>query len=362
MARTVYTREELLASVAYDEPLVAGGVRCHGGFVSGRYVSPRTAYREQAISAWQEELRRRDLPLVDVPREFAPPHYPNAEQAKLLLREGVRDPIVRTLTTIAILEGFGAVIRDQKVPDWRRCVRESVEGTAFAHLGTGLFEAHARDEAGYRHEGGHKQMWEAARDLALEKPKIPHDVLLRLMTAPRRTDRRRLFAALDPAVEELVGTMASVFVIEVFAADTFRWAEEVLGDPEVSARPAEAAAMVGYIRTDERPHVEYLRTALSELRACTLVGERGEEIPGSEVVDALLARTVRVLATERPRVQREETRKDIEAALGRHRTGADLVRKFRELETDWSPPPEGAEVVRLVSPEEASGTSSLFGA
>ena len=32
--------------------------------------------------------------------------------------------------------------------------------------------------------------------------------------------------------------------------------------------------MVGYIRTDETPHVEYLRTALSELRACTLRGTR----------------------------------------------------------------------------------------
>ena len=39
--------------------------------------------------------------------------------------------------------------------------------SALAHLANGLFEAHARDEAGHRSEGGHKQMWEAARDLAL---------------------------------------------------------------------------------------------------------------------------------------------------------------------------------------------------
>jgi hypothetical protein len=63
--------------------------------------------------------------------------------------------------------GFGARIREVKVPDFAAEVKESVEGTALAHLANGLFEAHARDEAGHRNEGGHKQMWEAARDLGL---------------------------------------------------------------------------------------------------------------------------------------------------------------------------------------------------
>ena len=39
-----------------------------------------------------------------------------------------------------------------------------------AHLGRGLYEAHARDEAGFDDEGGHKQMWFAARDIAFENP------------------------------------------------------------------------------------------------------------------------------------------------------------------------------------------------
>ena len=219
-------------------------------------------------------------PLVDLPHTLIPPHYPNAEQAKLLLREGVREPLTRTLTTIAIIEGFGAMIRDQPVPDWARCVKEPVDGTAVAHLSTGLFEAHARDEAGYRTEGGHKQMWEAARDLALENPTVPPDVLMRLMTGRRGGPRQRLFPQLDAGFEDLLTTMVNVLVIEVFAADTFRWAEEVLGDAEVSADPEAAADMVRYIRSDETPHVEYLRTALSELRARTLLGSRGEEVVG----------------------------------------------------------------------------------
>ena len=81
------------------------------------------------------------------------------------------------------------MIRDLKVPDLRAIVVEPIEGTALAHLGEGLFEAHARDESGWKDEGGHKQMWEAARDLALDKPKIPGDVLMRMMG--RNANRRK---------------------------------------------------------------------------------------------------------------------------------------------------------------------------
>ncbi len=339
MDRLVYSDEELLSSVSYDEPLVADGVRCHGGFVNGRYQSPRSAGRGPAIAAWQAALRGRGVPLIDISPALVPPHYPSAPQAVLLLREGVRDPLVRTLTTIAIIEGFGAMIRDLRVPDLTRIVREPVEGSATAHLAGGLFEAHARDEAGHRREGGHKQMWEVARDLGLDHPTVPSDVLMRLMTGRRSGSRQRVAPALDEQFEEMLAVMVNVFVIEIFATDTFRWAEAVLGNAEVSARPQEAAAMVGYIRSDESPHVEYLRTALSELRAVTLIGRGGEELRGADVIDALLERTLRVLTTERPRTQRAETRLDIEAALATHRDGTGLLRRFAALEEEWTPPP-----------------------
>ena len=350
MTQLDYSPEELLASVAYDEPLIAGGVRCHGGFVAGRYVSPRTAHRVPAIVAWQAQLDAAGYPLLDVPASLIPPHYPNAAQAKLLLREGVREPLTRTLTTIAIIEGFGAMIRDQPVPDLTRCVKETLDGTAVAHLATGLFEAHARDEAGHRTEGGHKQMWEAARDLALNKPAVPADVLMRLMTGRRGGPRQRLFPQLEPRFEELLTTMVNVFVIEIFAADTFRWAEEVLGDAEVSAAPDAAADMVRYIRNDETPHVEYLRAALSELRARTLLGAHGEQLPGSEVIDGLLNRTLHVLTTQRPRLQRDDTRTDICAALAAHHDAAGVQRRFDALETAWPPPAAAGNLMRLGSP------------
>jgi hypothetical protein len=350
MTQLAYSPEELLGSAAYDAPLIANGIRCHGGFVSGRYVSPRTAQRVPAIAAWQAQLAAAGDPLVDVPQTLIPPHYPNAEQAKLLLREGVREPLTRTLTTIAIIEGFGAMIRDQPVPDWARCVQEPVDGTAVAHLSTGLFEAHARDEAGHRTEGGHKQMWEAARDLALGNPAVPADVLMRLMTGRRGGPRRRLFPQLGAGFEDLLTTLVNVLVIEVFAADTFRWAEEVLGDAEVSAAPEAAADMVRYIRSDETPHVEYLRTALSELCARTLLGSRGEEVTGSEVVDGLLNRTLHVLTTQRPRLQREDTRTDICAVLAARRDAVAVQQRFDALETEWTPPAADGSLIRVSAP------------
>jgi hypothetical protein len=338
MAPLAHTQDEILTSVEYDAPLIANGVRCHGGFVDGVYVSPRTAVRTPAIAAWQAALQAQGAPLLEIPRHLVPPQYPSAAQSALLLAEGISAPVVRILTSIAIIEGFGAMIRDQRVPDWRRCVREPLDGTAAAHLAGGLFEAHARDEAGFRDQGGHKQMWEAARDLALDNPSIPPDVLMRLRTGRRGGARQRLFPQLDAGLEDLLTTMGNVLVIEVFAADTFQWAETLLGDAAVSRQPQQAAALVGYIRADEAPHVEYLRTALSELRARTFIDQDGGDLPGQIVVDGLLRRTLEVLTGERPRLQRAEARQDIDAALAGHRDAAGLQRRFAALEEEWQAP------------------------
>src|SRR6201999_2023094 len=111
-------------------------------------------------------------------------------------------------------------LRDVEVPALSPLVVEPIEGTALAHLG-GLFEAHARDEAGHKDEGGHKQMWEAARDLALDKPKVPGDILMRFMGRRRSNDdgeRERAEPTIDPVLERMLVTMTNVLVIEVFAA------------------------------------------------------------------------------------------------------------------------------------------------
>jgi hypothetical protein len=338
--RLVYSRDELLDSGSYAEPLIAGGVRCHGGFeADGRYRSPRTIHRSPAIQAWQARLGREGHDLIDVPRALMPPQVPNVEQAVLLLRNGVRDPIVRTLTIISIVEGFGAMIRDLRVPDLRALVVEPIDGTALAHLREGLFEAHARDESGYKDEGGHKQMWEAARDLALDKPKVPGDVLMRLMgrNAGRRRPERP-FPQLDETLERMLGMMAQVLVVEIFAEGTFDWGFRLLSDPAVSAAPEAAGAMVSHIRADESPHVEYLRTALSEVRARTLRTVDGRTIAGRSVVDGLLHRILVEITRNRPREQRDDLREALIEAMQAAAKPAALLEEFDALESRWSPP------------------------
>jgi hypothetical protein len=341
VSRLEFSEAELLDSGAYAEPLIAGGVRCHGGFdARGAYRSPRTLHRGPAVAAWQARLAREGHALVDVSAALMPPQYPNVAQAKLLLRSGVRDPIVRALTIISIVEGFGAIIRDVRVPKLADCVVEPVAGTALAHLGRGLFEAHARDEAGWRDEGGHKQMWEAARDLALEKPKIPGDVMMRMMgrTAQRGAAPERPFPMLDPVLERMLAMMAQVLVVEIFAEGTFAWGVALLSDPEVSARPKEAGDMVRHIQSDERPHVEYLRTALSEVRARTLRTVDGGTIPGRVVVDGLMHRILSAITRDRPRDQREDLRASLAEAMRVAANPKALLEAFDALETPWTPP------------------------
>src|SRR5688572_24268104 len=300
--RTEWTREELLASTPVAEPLVAGGVRCHGGFDDdGAYVSPRTANRWDAIHAWQAQHREQfGTELLDIPLDSWPEAYPNVAQARFLLENGVRDPIVSTLTRIGTVEGFGSMLRYSLIPDFQACFAEEVQGTAIAHLDGGLFEAHARDEAGYGEEGGHKQMWFAARDVAFEHPVTEDqtEAMLRRMGIVDGSGKRGpfipdpIFTDIDADLELLITRMANLLLIEISAYHVFAWAEEVLADPDLVAGDGEAARLVSYIRADEAPHVAYLATVLSEMRDRTFVTTLGPTIPGTTVIGALWDRAV----------------------------------------------------------------------
>ena len=61
----------------------------------------------------------------------------------------------------------------------------------------------------------------------------------------------------------------------------------MLSDGDLVAGDGEAAALVSYVRADETPHVDYLRTALSEMRDRTFIGESGRKIPGRVVIGEL---------------------------------------------------------------------------
>jgi len=273
--RYEYSRDEILAEHGYDRPLVLDNVPCHGGFIGGKYVSPRTLWRAPAIDAWQSRLPAGELDAVLHPIEAAiPPHFPSVEQTKLLVRNQVTVPLVRILSLIAVIEGYGGeVLRTVPIPRFSDRVREPIGGTALEHLGA-LFEAHARDEA------GHRLMWELARDIALDQPKIPD--LAPNMAPPTGV---RLLPEIPEDLEAVILRMLGVLTVEVFAVEAFRWARAVLGDGELFPRHNEASTLIGYIQQDEAPHVGYLATALAELRCRTLVGATGADMPGRDLID-----------------------------------------------------------------------------
>lgn len=337
---------ELLVTHDFEEPLIAGGVRCHGGFLGdGTYVSPRTKFRAPALVAWQQQHRETfGTEILHAPLETWPGNYPNLEQARFLLQNGIREPIVATLTRIGTVEGFGAMIRFLAPSDMQRFFDEDIVGTATAHLSKGLVEAHARDEAGWEEEAGHDRMWYAVRDIAFENPVTEDEtqVMLERMGIPvgvgadpsaaqQRFLARRMFPDLDLGLELLISTMLRVLFVEIKAFHVFAWAEELLSDTDLVAGDGEAARLVSYIRADETPHVEYLRTSLTEMRDRTFIGESGKRHPGAEIIgrmwDASLEESLGLLEDQ----NRSATVAEIERALGARRGGRDLLADFHAL-------------------------------
>src|SRR5438552_1780103 len=75
-------------------------------------------------------------------------------QWRLLLQRGVREPIMAALTRIGTVEGFGGAMRMWSLDEPQRYFADPIDGTTLAHL-PGMFEAQARDEAGWADEFGH---------------------------------------------------------------------------------------------------------------------------------------------------------------------------------------------------------------
>jgi len=349
-AQVVWTEEELLASHPYAEPLVAAGVRCHGGFDDqGAYVSPRTLHRAPAIEAWQAQHQREvGAPLLGLPLDTWPEQYPNVAQARSLIEAGAPEPIISSLTRIGTVEGFGSMIRYSVMPDFPRVFSEGVDGTAIDHLDRGLYEAHARDEAGHEDEAGHKQMWFAARDIAFENPVTADETVLMLERMGIATpgtggqiDQERLRAQavanrilpddVPFELEALLDRMTRLLLIEISAFHTFAWAEELLSDSDLVAGDGEAARLVGYIRADETPHVEYLRTVLSEMKARTVVGTGGRRHAGADLVGRIWDRALEQSLGVRRLDGLEMARREVVHALSGRSDGADVLARFDEL-------------------------------
>jgi hypothetical protein len=260
----------------------------------------------------------------------------------------VREPIISTLTRIGTVEGFGSMIRYSQIPDLQKAFDEDVRGTAMWHLDRGLYEAHARDEAGFEAEGGHKQMWFAARDVAFENPVTEDEtavMLERMGFATPGTDgtidvakmireamaNRVLPDDIPFELEAVIERMARLLLIEISAYHVFAWAEALLSDADLTAGQGEAARMVSYIRQDEAPHVEYLKTTLSEMRDRTFIGSSGTKHAGTDMIGAVWDRAV----SESLGVRREQnlklTVREVEHALEGKARGGEILEQFHAL-------------------------------
>jgi hypothetical protein len=341
-----WSEQELLATDAVAEPLIAGGVRCHGGYdAAGVYVSPRTKYRVPAIAAWQQSHRDAfGTEVLDAPLALWPQTFPSVAQSKYLLRAGVREPMITTLTRIGTAEGFGAMIRYAHPGGLQRHFAESIDGTALAHLDGGLFEAHARDEAGWEGEGGHDTMWYAARDIAFESPVTEDETetMLQRMGIPTPAGRTpeqmreaaeavRKFPDLDLTLEMMIRRMVSLVFIEVSAFHTFAWAEAVLSDTDLVAGDGAAAELIRCVRADETPHVDYLRTALTEMRDRTFIGESGRKIPGTEVIGTIWDTALELSLGVGRENARRITLEEIEDSLAGNPRRDDILEGFHAL-------------------------------
>ena len=339
-AQVTFTEAELLADHTMAEPLIEGGVRCHGGFDDhGTYVSPRTKHRVPAIEAWQAQHRELfGTEVLDIPLDTWPAHVPNVAQARHLIQAGVPEPLIATLTRIGTVEGYGANIRLLQPGDMQRHFEEDIRGTAIDHLGRGLFEAHGRDEAGWEEEAGHKDMWFAARDIAFESPtaKIDIDAMLARMgfgqSGPGSADvERALPDDIDVNLELITNLMIRVLFIEVAAFHSFAWAEAWLSDTDLVAGEGRAAELVSYIRADETPHVGYLRTALTEMRDRTWIGTSGKKHKGIEMVGALWDRGLEQSLGAGRAQTRQAVLGEVEHWCLQHEGGADTLAEFHAL-------------------------------
>ena len=352
MKTLTYSSEELLAEHDYCEKFTHKGHTLHGGLTAdGIYKPPRSLNRIQAIENWTEELRKNghQTNIMDEVKEIiAGDFFPTEEQAKFLMRSGCKDSMTRILTIIGVVEGFGNDgIKLLPPLDMQQFFVEPIEGTALSHLHSGLLKAHGQDEAGSDTEEGHDAMWYAVRDRSLGNPTITDDMFENLPIAPppgyqgkakaaesvkqMTSIGTQIFPQINMMLELTLMALARILHIEYGAYATFHWAKQVLSDPEVSESPEWAPKVVGYIQEDEDIHVGYLRCALAETRARTLICEDGSHLSGEKVIDKLCEVVKKQMGGKRRELMSIHRYTQILKELENHPDGERILKEFKTL-------------------------------
>ncbi len=128
----------------------------------------------------------------------------------------------------------------------------------------------------------------------------------------------------------LAERMVRLLLIEISAFHTFAWAEELLDDPDLVDGEGEAARLVSYIRADETPHVEYLKTVITEMRDRTIVGDEGEHA-GADLIGATWDRALAQSLGERRQENLVGFRREVAHAAEGRPAARDLLARFDAL-------------------------------
>jgi hypothetical protein len=322
----------------YARPHEAMGHRLHGGFdADGNYISPRTLVRNPAVEAWTGALRKRGGDVLQVdPALMDPERYPNEDQMKLLLKQGVDQVFWNSLTTTGLLEARGRFIADREFPDLQEIIVEDISEMAIGHLSKGMLKAHGLDEGGEPEKGigAHDVMWFVVRDLALGTRDYPIPQVPEFLGRPDIA--RRLAPELPQECEQLILFMMNLLLIEYGAESLFSFDQRLLLTPELftdrRAEAEEAAEMVERIRQDEVVHVTSLRADLGELRSITFKTVEGGTVKGAEIIDRLWEAIVRFVRDEAPKLRRDQQAQAIERTILEHpRGGERVLAEFRAL-------------------------------
>jgi hypothetical protein len=182
-------------------------------------------------------------------------------------------------------------------------------------------------------------MWFAARDVAFGHPPSEDETqhMLQAMGIGQmaKSPPQRLWPDdVSVDLEMLVERMTRLLLIEISAFHTFAWAEELLDDADLVAGDGEAARLVAYIRADETPHVEYLKTVLTEMRDRTVIGESGRRHAGADLLDRTWDRALTQSLGERRQAAMATFRAEVVHTAEGRADSTDLVARFDRLATD----------------------------
>lgn len=333
MAQLQFTQEELEAETEGLVPHVECGLKLHGGFDDkGQYISPRTRNRWAAVKAWEDQLKKAGIDIVNATTALlVEPNFPNVNQQVYLLQNGIEQPLWDSLTITGIVEGRGRALVNLVAPDFQKIIVEDISDTSLGHMNKGLLRAHGWDEGGREDsdQGGHDTMWYAVRDLIFDKDKYP------IPTPPdsigREKDEREM-ELIAPEYEGLLSLLMNVLMIEVRAEKAFQYYEEVIGNDSVfeDKNSALAVTLVNRIRKDEAVHVAWLRCAISEFGASTIKTENGQ-MKGWDIIGPIWKKMVHWHSIEMHEVNREGNRSNLKDKILQAPRGAEILEGFKKL-------------------------------